>query len=180
MRFPDDQVPYEEKQRCEIDAWKAEVPNVVSRALNWALSPLAWAVQKIIPKRAIQGALSASNAVGRQLAVREKILQRATVDKIEALRGHSLQSCDELADWVHNWAIGIATTEGAATGAAGIFAAPVEHTYAHYTLPRHDTQYWPLLRISSEYRRRQSVRPRDSLCCRSELNRGENGGFSFS
>jgi hypothetical protein len=65
-----------------IDAWKAEVPNVVSRVVNWALSPPAWAVQKIIPRRAIQGALSACNAVGRQLAVKNKIRQRASADRI--------------------------------------------------------------------------------------------------
>ena len=40
---------------------------------------------------------------------------------VEALKKHDLEKSDELANEVHNWAIGLASIEGGATGAAGVF-----------------------------------------------------------
>lgn len=111
---------YEAGQLERITALKAEAPGVVSRALGVFATPLAWLAQKAIPGAAIQGALDFSNLMARHLTDVNDVLRDAGVSSVEELRGLDLERLDQLADGVHRWAIGLATAEGAATGALGL------------------------------------------------------------
>jgi uncharacterized protein (DUF697 family) len=112
---------YEKKQVAEIREWKLEEPTVVSKALGVVLSPLTWLVEKIIPEAAIRGVLDFSSSAADWLTDTKDILRDAGVSSVAELKDHDLEISDDLANEVHNWAIGIAATEGAATGAAGVF-----------------------------------------------------------
>jgi uncharacterized protein (DUF697 family) len=90
------------------------------------IEPLAWLVRKIVPESAIRGALDFSSSLGAWLTDTADVLRDGGVSSVEELRSKDLELSDRLADEVHNWAIGIGVVEGAATGAAGIFGAPVD------------------------------------------------------
>jgi uncharacterized protein (DUF697 family) len=111
---------YESAQVTAIKAWKKEEPSVLSKATGVVAAPLAWLVQKVIPEKAIQSALEAANWAGCHLADSGDILRDGGVDQIAELRSKSLQLSDRLANEAHNWAIGMATVEGGATGAFGL------------------------------------------------------------
>lgn len=117
---------YEQQQIAAIAAWKADEPGVASQALGIALEPVAWLVQKLVPENAVRAALDAASTLGRSLADTADILRDGGVADVAQLRSIELQLCDRLANGVHDWAIGIASTEGAATGTFGIFGAPVD------------------------------------------------------
>ncbi len=117
---------YEKGQIDEIKKWKEKEPSVASRAIGVALEPIAWLTRKIIPKAAILGALNLANVAGKWLANLKSVKRKAGVENISELRRKELQLCDRLANRAHNWAIGIATAEGAGTGFFGIFGAPVD------------------------------------------------------
>ncbi|MGD6844671.1 EcsC family protein [Bacillus infantis] len=111
-----------EKQQIElINNWKNEKPSVLDQAFGAVLKPVAWAVEKVIPDKAIQGLLDGGNEVGRFLADTKDIIRDGKVTKIEDLKYKDLKLSDDLANEVHNWAIGLATTEG---GIAGFFGLP--------------------------------------------------------
>lgn len=111
---------YEQKQLDEIAVWKSEDPGVVSNVIGTVLSPVTWVVNKVIPTAAIQSVLEGANKIA-ELSADEKDIQRdAGVESIGEMRGVSLEKCDELANDVHNWAIGIAAAEGGITGSMGL------------------------------------------------------------
>lgn len=111
---------YEAEQLERIEQWEAEEPGVVSKAVGFITAPLAWAAQKVIPEAAIRGALDFSNSAARFLADSDDLLQDAHVSSLAELKQLPLERLDERADEVHNWAIALATGEGAGTGAAGL------------------------------------------------------------
>lgn len=110
---------YESEQLIEIRKWKAEEPSVLSQAFGVAMSPVTWLLNKIIPVAAIRGALDFSSWAAEAIADTKDIVRDAKVSTIKDLRTLDLKISDELANSVHNWAIGIATAEGGATGATG-------------------------------------------------------------
>ena len=111
---------YEAKQIELIKAWEAEEPGVVSKAVGVVTAPLAWLVQKAIPEVALMGALDFSSTVAKHLSDRNDLLRDAKVTSLTELHDLELERLDLLADEVHNWAVGVAAAEGAATGAAGL------------------------------------------------------------
>lgn len=119
-------LPYEEKQHHEILAWKDEKPGVISRTWGYLLAPIAWLVNQVVPAKSTQAALESANAAGKWLADKEDLLRDAGVQSIDELRQKDLELSDRLADSCHNWAIGIASAEGAVTGVGGILTAPVD------------------------------------------------------
>ena len=112
---------YERRQIREIKSWKAEEPSIVSAAFGVLFSPATWLLSKLIPIAAIRGALDFSSSIAEWLTDTQDLVRDAGVNSIADLRSLSLETSDALADSVHNWAIGFATTEGAATGAGGAF-----------------------------------------------------------
>ncbi|MDF2789804.1 MAG: EcsC family protein [Neobacillus sp.] len=112
---------FEKQQMDQINKWKNEEPSVVNQAFEVALKPVSWLVEKVIPEKAIKGLLEGANEAGRFLADTNDIIRDGQVSKIQNLKYKDLKLSDELADEVHNWAIGIAAAEG---GIAGYFGLP--------------------------------------------------------
>ncbi|KIL47031.1 EcsC family protein [Jeotgalibacillus campisalis] len=112
---------YEKEQLEHINKWKNEEPSVLNQAYGAVLKPVSWVVEKVVPEMAIQGLLDGANEVGRYFADTKDLLRDGQVLKIQDLKYKDLELSDQLADDVHNWAIGLATTEG---GVAGFFGLP--------------------------------------------------------
>lgn len=111
---------YESTQLQKIKDFKNETPSVISQGIGTVLKPLTYLTEKIIPEAAIKGALDFSNSAAKWLTDINDIKRDAKVTNIEELRYADLELCDNLADEVHNWAIGIASAEGGVVGAFGI------------------------------------------------------------
>ena len=111
---------YEYNEYEQIIKWQNEEPSVVSQAINGVLKPVSWLIGKIVPPKAIQGALTAFDGLAELLTDSNDIKRDGGVDKVEELRIKDLQLSDKLANEVHNWAKGIAAVEGAGTGTFGL------------------------------------------------------------
>lgn len=114
------QSDYEKSQEREIEKWKSEEPSVISKTFGVILSPLTWAVNKVIPEAAIKSAIDLSSSAAEWLTDTSDVIRDAKVGSVAELRGKDLKLSDDLANEVHNWAIGFATAEGAGTGFAGL------------------------------------------------------------
>ena len=112
--------PYEYNEYEQIIKWQNEEPSVVSQTINGVLKPVSWLIGKIVPPKAIQGALTAFDGLADLLTDSDDIKRDGGVNNVEELRHKDLQLSDKLANNVHNWAYGIAATEGAVTGAMGL------------------------------------------------------------
>lgn len=117
---------YEQGQLEEIKKWKDQKPCVATSALRTVFKPVEWVVNAIVPESAIIGALNATNFVARYMADKGDILSEGGVSDINQLRTKDLRISDKIADSVHNWAIGLATTEGGITGAGGALAMAID------------------------------------------------------
>lgn len=111
---------YETRQIEEIKRWKNEEPGVVGKMMGKIVSPFNWALERMIPTSTIEAALSITNVMAKLLADQKDMLRNLGLDNIFELRTRDLQLSDKLANDVHNWAIGIAATEGGITGAMGL------------------------------------------------------------
>lgn len=111
---------YELNQFNQIQEWKNEVPSVVSQAVGTVLKPVTWVVNKVIPRKAIEGLLVGCDAVAELLADTNDIKRDGGVTEISELAHKDLELSDKLANVVHNWALGMAGAEGLATGSAGL------------------------------------------------------------
>lgn len=111
---------YEQEQVDAIEKWKREEPGVVSQAFGVAIEPLAWLVNKVIPEKAVRGALDLSNSMAEWLTDTGDVIRDGGVGSVSELRNKDLELSDKLADEVHNWAIGLAVVEGSGTGFFGL------------------------------------------------------------
>jgi hypothetical protein len=111
---------YEKNQVKTIKAWKNETPHVVNQAVSFITNPAVRAIQKTIPETAIQLIFNAANFLANEIADTGDILKAAGVCKISDLKNKDFKLSDELADGIHNWAIGLAAAQGGAAGAVGI------------------------------------------------------------
>lgn len=86
--------------------WKAEEPSVVSRTFGIILSPVTWLIQKIIPVAAIRGVLDFSSSQQNGLQIPTIFL--GTRGSLRCLTSRHMisKNQDNLANEVHNWAIG--------------------------------------------------------------------------
>ena len=117
---------YEIEQLDQITKWESIEPSVIAKATDFLLKPFSWTLNKIIPAKVIEGAISSCNAAGSFLADQGDILRDAEVEKISDLRNKSLELSDKIADEVHNWALGLAIAEGGAAGAGGAFTILID------------------------------------------------------
>ena len=117
---------YEDEQVRKIREWKGKEPSVVSKKFGKVVTPVNWLVQKVIPPAAIRGAIDAANSTGKWLSDTGDIKRNGKISEIRELRDKDLELSDKLTDSVHNWAIGMATVEGAATGFGGILLIAVD------------------------------------------------------
>lgn len=111
---------YEKNELVEINKWKNAEPNIASQAIGVVLKPLVWAAEKAVPQPAIEAALTATNRAAEWLSDTADIIRDGQVASIQELRSKDLQLSDQLADTVHNWAIGVALAEGTGTGVVGL------------------------------------------------------------
>lgn len=117
---------YEKRQILAIAEWKQSSPSLFSKAFGYAASPVSRMVQRIVPDAAIRAALDFSSSAAEWLTDSGDIVRDAGVKRVEELKRHDLEKSDQLANEVHNWAIGMATVEGAGTGWAGVFGITVD------------------------------------------------------
>jgi hypothetical protein len=117
---------YEKNQHSEIVKWQQEEPGVVAQATNMALKPVSWVVSKVIPTKAISGALVAFDGIAQFLTDTNDIKRDGGVNTIDELRHKDLQLSDKLANQIHNWANGVATAEGMAAGTTGLIGMVVD------------------------------------------------------
>lgn len=111
---------YEKEQWNAICKWKKQEPGVISNAIDMVMKPFSWILNKIIPSAVIRGALTGFNGLAKLLADKGDILRDGNVSSIEELKHKKLKLCDQLADSVHNWALGVAAVEGAGAGFVGL------------------------------------------------------------
>lgn len=111
---------YEKKQLAKIEKWQQEEPGVVAQAINLATKPIAWAVTKVITPNMLKGAILNADSIANSLTDKNDIIRDGGVNNINELRSKDLALSDKLSFNVSKWAVGIATAEGAATGATGI------------------------------------------------------------
>jgi phosphohistidine swiveling domain-containing protein len=111
---------YEKSQWIEINDWKNKKPSVLSEVSGFIFKPVVWIVQKVIPAKAIQGVIEGCNGLSKFLIDNNAFKKECKIENIEDLKSKNLEFCDDLANSVHNWANGIAITEGGITGAAGL------------------------------------------------------------
>lgn len=112
---------YEQQQYQKIAEWKNQAPSVVSRTVGKLLNPITWVVNKVIPPKTIEGVLVACNGIAEIITDCNDIIRDAQVSKISDLQTKDLHLSDQLANEVHNWAIGVAAAEGLAAGATGVY-----------------------------------------------------------
>ena len=73
---------YESDQVAQINKWKTEVPSVISKALEVALSPVAWLIDKILPAADVRGALDFSSSAAEWLTDTKDIVRDAAVNSV--------------------------------------------------------------------------------------------------
>ena len=108
------------QQYALIKAWENEEPGVVSKTFGKLLSPVGKLISVVVPEKVIESAINAANAAAQYLTDTADVLRDGNVESIEELRTKDLKLCDQMADSVHNWAVGIATAEGVAGGFVGL------------------------------------------------------------
>lgn len=114
------QSDYLMQQYTLIKAWENEEPGVVSKTFGKLLSPVGKLISVVVPEKVIESAINAANAAAQYLTDTADVLRDGNVESIEELRTKDLKLCDQMADSVHNWAVGIATAEGVAGGFVGL------------------------------------------------------------
>lgn len=132
MDFTDEQktlrqaTAYEKAEAASIQKWENEEPGVLTQASGFVSKPIVWLAQKLVPQKAIEGALNIANAVGSALADKSDILRDGGVSKISDLKNAKLEVCDGIANSVHNWALAFATAEGGTAGFFGLAGMAVD------------------------------------------------------
>ena len=112
---------YEARQVENIAAWKAEFPNPFGELFRRAAQPLAKAAEAIIPDHVALLAIDAAYKASDLAAATRDIEREAGVADIAEMRHQPLEVCDGLSRRVGTFAQGVATVEGALTGAGGVW-----------------------------------------------------------
>ncbi len=125
--------PYEKEVRREIERWQHGEANLLVRAFNWAMQPMDWVVERVVPtdiidqaSHAIEQFLSVLNNASEWTYDAQDILRTARVreldvDDIEDLRDESLETLDEIARGHFTQNAVLAAVEGGGTGLGGAF-----------------------------------------------------------
>ena len=117
---------YEKKQIKNILTWSSEEPSVFAKASGFLSKPFEFLVKRLIPKSLMKSVIDGANSAAEFLSDEDDICRDGKVSKIEELQTKNLSLSDELANEVHNWAIGIATAEGGVAGATGVVGIAVD------------------------------------------------------
>jgi hypothetical protein len=112
---------YEARQVEKIAAWKGAFPNPFGELFHRAAMPIGKVVEAVIPDRVVLAAIQAAYKASDLSATTKDIKAQAGVDDIAKLREKPLEVCDRLSRRVGTLAQGVATVEGALTGAGGVW-----------------------------------------------------------
>ena len=115
-----DDAAYEREQRASIEAWQKRSPSVLGRTLSWAFTPIGWAVHRLIPHAAVEGALRTADWVAHHTLAHGWMRERAGVSDIAQLQTLPLRELDALAGSFHKWQLVYVVAEGSAAGAVGL------------------------------------------------------------
>jgi hypothetical protein len=118
--------PYESEQVRRIADWKSKPTSPLQELWKRVSLPVASAIEKVIPDRAVRAAVMASYDASDLLAGQESIKRRAGVRGIAELKHKPLEECDALARGVAATAETIALVEGAVTGFGGVLTTLVD------------------------------------------------------
>ena len=126
---------YEEEQYLAIKEWKKSDQNFFGKPLETAdkvikyvsmpikllTIPASKLFIKLIPTRVTEKAVKGANLMGEWLVDEKDVIRDGKVSSLEDLQTKGLKLSDKMANDVHNWAVGMAGTEGVITGAGGLF-----------------------------------------------------------
>ncbi len=112
---------YESRQVEKIAAWKSEFPNPFGELFRRAAQPLAKVAEAVIPDRLALLSIDAAYKASDLTATQGDIKRQAGVADLPGLQQGALEVCDRLSRRVGTLAQGVATVEGALTGAGGVW-----------------------------------------------------------
>ena len=112
---------YEQAQVQKIATWKASNPNPLGELFHRVTWPVARLIEVIVPDAAALSAVEAVYRASELAATREDIKLQAGVADLSELRQKPMQVCDDLSRKVGTTGQGVATLEGALTGAGGVW-----------------------------------------------------------
>ena len=112
---------YQRSQVEQIAAWKSLPPDPLTELWSIIARPLARLVGALTPDRLVEIAIEKADDLAALVAGQDDIKRRMGVDSLEELRQHSLEDCDRMAGQTGFGAQLLATVEGAATGAGGVW-----------------------------------------------------------
>jgi hypothetical protein len=112
---------YEQAQVEQIASWKASHPNALGELFHRVTRPVARFVEYILPDAVALGAIDAVYKASELAATQEDIKLQAGVADLSELRQKPMQVCDGLSRRVGTMGQGVATLEGALTGAGGVW-----------------------------------------------------------
>lgn len=122
---------YEKEARREIEKWQRGNGSVLSQALNWAMRPMDWVVERVVPPEVIDRAseavsqfLSFLNDASEWTYDADNVLKDARtkgmeVDRVEDLRDEELEKLDPIAQSQFTQNAILAAVEGGGTGLGG-------------------------------------------------------------
>ena len=125
--------PYEKEVYREIERWQHGDANILTRAFNWAMQPMDWVVERVVPveivdqvSAAIEQFLAMLNNASEWTYDADDILKMAQekeldVEKIEDLRGEKLEVLDGISKSMFTQNALLAAVEGGGTGLGGAF-----------------------------------------------------------
>lgn len=117
---------YEAEQVEQIAAWKSEPPNPLSELWQMAAKPVGKAIGLVIPNVVARAAIERIDDAADLLAGQEDIKRKAGVGDLAELRDRPLEESDAMTRRVSLAAQALATAEGAATGAGGVFTTLID------------------------------------------------------
>jgi hypothetical protein len=117
---------YETEQVRQIAAWKSKPPNPLSELVKKITLAGADYVEKVIPDDLVRVAIEKAYKASELLDAREAIQRLAGIKDLRELWHKPLEECDRLACRVHVESQTLATVEGAATGAGGVFTTLID------------------------------------------------------
>ena len=126
--------PYEKEAQREIERWQHGEANLLIRAFNWAMQPMDWVVDRVVPAEivdqastAIEQFLSVLNNASEWTYDANDILRIAKEEKgldvetVEDLRDEKLEPLDAIAKGMFTQNSLLAAIEGGGTGLGGAF-----------------------------------------------------------
>ena len=112
---------YEQAQVEKIASWKASHPNPFGELFHRVTRPVAKLLEFIVPDSFALGAIDAVYKASELAATRNDIRLQAGIADLSELRQKPMQVCDDLSRKYGTMGQGVATLEGALTGAGGVF-----------------------------------------------------------